>query len=468
MRKLSRAPARPSKRRRSCGTRHDDRWDAWGILAFMKRFLPSLVALLIAACATGSKTDGSNAQVEVDSHALLGDIAFERQQLDTATNEYLAAALLSDQPALAERATRVAHQVDLTEQGLKAVARWKALAPKDERPLWFAGVFETRAHRVDKATAEFESFIRELGDPGTGFALVLEALGGRAERTSHDGDHALAQQHLPQCAGGPIRARPPSVAFRRLRPRAHERESGVRFRSELARGAAALCARPARCGQDGRESRDRGAARLSASRDPGPAPVRRAAVVGGQAARRGDASQRHSREEARQPRSGPRARVPRAHRAASRRGEGALRRAARRRQLSPRGVLLPRPHRRDREGLSTGDALLLARDRRHARGRSAAAYRANHVRGAERPGRRGPPSARLRRSESALRIEHARGAGAAAAADEEAARRDEALRRRARGLARRPDACAPRTSSSMSCSCKTRSTARRSTRPTRC
>jgi tetratricopeptide (TPR) repeat protein len=142
----------------------------------MKHLLPSLVALLLVACATGSKTNGDNAQVEVDSHALLGDIAFERQQLDTATNEYLAAAMLSDQPALAERATRVAHQVDLTDQGLKAVARWKALAPQDERALWFAGVFETRAHRVDKATAEFENFIRKLGDPGTGFALVLEAL----------------------------------------------------------------------------------------------------------------------------------------------------------------------------------------------------------------------------------------------------------------------------------------------------
>jgi tetratricopeptide (TPR) repeat protein len=142
----------------------------------MKRFLPSFVALLLAACATGSKTDGNNAQVDVDSHGLLGDIAFERQQFDTAANEYLAAALLSDQPALAERATRVAQQADLTEQGLKAVARWKALTPKDVWPFLFAGVFETRAHRVDKATAEFESFIRQLGDPGAGFAYVLEAL----------------------------------------------------------------------------------------------------------------------------------------------------------------------------------------------------------------------------------------------------------------------------------------------------
>jgi Flp pilus assembly protein TadD len=142
----------------------------------MKRLLPWLAALLLAACATGSKTNGDDVQVEIDSHSLLGDIAFERQQPDKAANEYLAAALLSDQPGVAERATRVAHQVELTEPGLKAVARWKELAPKDERPLWFAGVFETRAHRVDKATAEFETFMRELGDTGTGFALVLEAL----------------------------------------------------------------------------------------------------------------------------------------------------------------------------------------------------------------------------------------------------------------------------------------------------
>jgi tetratricopeptide (TPR) repeat protein len=142
----------------------------------MKRFSTPLVALLLAACATGSKTDGTNSQVEIDSHELLGDIALERQQLDTAANEYLAAALLSDQPALAERAAEVAQKFDFTEQGLKAVARWKALTPKDPRPLYFAGIFETRAHRVDKATAEFESFIHELGDPGTGFRLVLDAL----------------------------------------------------------------------------------------------------------------------------------------------------------------------------------------------------------------------------------------------------------------------------------------------------
>ncbi|HUO68450.1 MAG TPA: hypothetical protein VMV37_12985, partial [Gammaproteobacteria bacterium] len=84
----------------------------------MKHLSPALVALLLAACATGSKTDGNDVQVEVDTHGLLGDIALERQQLDTAANEYLAAALLSDQPAIAQHATQLAHDAELTEQGL--------------------------------------------------------------------------------------------------------------------------------------------------------------------------------------------------------------------------------------------------------------------------------------------------------------------------------------------------------------
>jgi tetratricopeptide (TPR) repeat protein len=142
----------------------------------MKRVLFSLAAVALAGCATTSTTGGAGTQVEVDSHALLGEIALERQQFDTAASEFLAAALLSDQPQLAERATRAAHQFELTEPGLRAVARWKQVAPEDERPFWFAGVFEMRSNRLARATTEFESFIRELSDPATGFALVLEAL----------------------------------------------------------------------------------------------------------------------------------------------------------------------------------------------------------------------------------------------------------------------------------------------------
>jgi tetratricopeptide (TPR) repeat protein len=144
----------------------------------MKRFsrLPAL-CLAIYAAMSSSAADAQDAQVEVDSHLLLGDIALERREFNTAAAEFLAAALLADEPGAAERATRLAHELDLTESGLRAAARWRELAPGDERPAWYLGVFETRANRVPSAIAEFETFIRAVDDRRAGFALVLEALG---------------------------------------------------------------------------------------------------------------------------------------------------------------------------------------------------------------------------------------------------------------------------------------------------
>ncbi|HVY66844.1 MAG TPA: tetratricopeptide repeat protein [Gammaproteobacteria bacterium] len=135
-----------------------------------------LLAACLTGCATVPAADDGDRQIEVDSHLLAGDIAFERQDFTTAADELLAAAMTSDQPAVAERAARMAHQLDLTDVGLKAAARWRELNPDDERAAWFAGVFETRANHLPKAIAEFEDFIRATDDPPSGFALVLEAL----------------------------------------------------------------------------------------------------------------------------------------------------------------------------------------------------------------------------------------------------------------------------------------------------
>jgi tetratricopeptide (TPR) repeat protein len=142
----------------------------------MKHSWTCLAALALAGCATTRPGGGGGDQVEIDSHSLLGDIAFERQQFENAGDEYLQAALLSDDPALAERATRIAHQMEFTPLGLRAASRWLEVAPDDERPHWFGGVFEMRSNRPDRATAEFEAFMRALADIPSGFALVLEAL----------------------------------------------------------------------------------------------------------------------------------------------------------------------------------------------------------------------------------------------------------------------------------------------------
>ena len=163
---------------------------AWVSIARMKRSRLLLPALVLAGCAT-APTVGADRQVEVDSHLLLGDIALERQDGNTAAREFLAAAMLSDEPGPAERATRIAHELDLTEQGLTAGARWRELAPDDDRPAYYLGVFETRANRVQRAIAEFETFIRSIDDVGTGFVLV----------SSFSITVALGQAYLPKSLG---------------------------------------------------------------------------------------------------------------------------------------------------------------------------------------------------------------------------------------------------------------------------
>jgi tetratricopeptide (TPR) repeat protein len=144
----------------------------------LRRLPTHLLLVVLTGCSTLSTTrDGGDGQVEIETHTLLGEIALERNQIETAADELMQAATLSNDAAYAERATRVAHQADLTDLGLRAANRWNELAPDDERPRWFLGVFEMRSNRIAQATEEFREFVAAVGDPATGLALVLEALG---------------------------------------------------------------------------------------------------------------------------------------------------------------------------------------------------------------------------------------------------------------------------------------------------
>lgn len=132
----------------------------------------------LAGCAATPTTTPEQGRVAVDSYTLLAEIALAEQRLEEATALYLEAALASEDPDLAERTARMAHRIGLTEIGHKAVARWRELAPDDDRSAWFAGVFQTRSGRLDAAVEEFSNLITGLGQDnwGAGLALVLEAL----------------------------------------------------------------------------------------------------------------------------------------------------------------------------------------------------------------------------------------------------------------------------------------------------
>src|SRR5690606_2524053 len=110
--------------------------------------------------------------------------------------------LLAEHPAHAERATRMAHQLELTEPGLRAVARWRQLAPEDQRPFWFSGVFETRAGRLDRATGAFGECIERLGDTPAGLTLVLEALAAEPTTDAATAIMSRLTERFPGTAAG--------------------------------------------------------------------------------------------------------------------------------------------------------------------------------------------------------------------------------------------------------------------------
>jgi tetratricopeptide (TPR) repeat protein len=143
----------------------------------MKHILYVSIACL-AACASNPSQSPAERRVAVDSETLLAQIALEEERLNEATEHFLNAARGSDDPALAERAARMAHRLGLTDIGLEAVQIWRAAAPDDERSDWFSGIFETRAGRLERAIADFTSLIENLDstDAGAGLALVVEAL----------------------------------------------------------------------------------------------------------------------------------------------------------------------------------------------------------------------------------------------------------------------------------------------------
>ena len=408
----------------------------------MKRTRSLLTALILAGCATApSVQDGhARSQVEVDSHLLLADIALDRQDRNTAMRELLAAAMLSEEPGPAERATRIAHELELTEQGLTAGARWRELASQRRA----AGLVPRRLRDARESHPARDHGVHELHALDRRSQDRLRARARSARRRAvhghRDCDHALAERDVPERARGPVRARASRAALRGLRARARECGGGQQVERRLDRGAALVRAHVARHGQDGRQPRDRRGPRGPARRARGAAPVRGAVALGGAAARGRDAAQRDPRGQSGPARSHSRAGVPRDDGAARRGREALLQRSARRAELSQRGVLLLRQDRRDGARFLASDALVCARHRRHARRRGATAHGADPVRGAERPRERGAPSARLRRRESAFRDGHARGAGAAPAADGAAGGSDARARRGARVDARRSGA----------------------------
>ena len=150
----------------------------------MRQFTPCLVLaslLLLAGCATTptaqDAAEQETSESDLDYHLLLAEIARERQQYRAAAQHYTDAALLSDDPRVAEQATLIAFEVGSNEVGLIAARRWLELSDEDVRVFRFLGSFELRNRNVAEATDQFGRLLESTDDLPSTMELLLGFLG---------------------------------------------------------------------------------------------------------------------------------------------------------------------------------------------------------------------------------------------------------------------------------------------------
>lgn len=191
-------------------------------------------AVALAGCAvTTTPSETPVNRIDVDSYRLLGDLALVRQQRDKATEHYLSAAMISDDPVFAERAAQMAYGLGVDALGHRAVARWRELDPDNALVDYFDGIFQMRSGRVDAAVERFSVLLDGLSDAelGPGFARILDALNSEPTATiaaqimleltsrypeTREGHYGLAQLALR--AGGFALALEESEAAMELAP----------------------------------------------------------------------------------------------------------------------------------------------------------------------------------------------------------------------------------------------------------
>ncbi len=154
--------------------------------------------------------EDDNARGELLYLLLVGELAGQMGALDLSVSHYLMAALNSQDPAVSERATRIALFADQREAALRASMRWVELAPASVEGRQVLGALLVNAGRVPEAVEQLDWVIQNspqgqaaghttvsnLLSRSQNQAAALAAMGQLAERYPGDASMQLAQARL--------------------------------------------------------------------------------------------------------------------------------------------------------------------------------------------------------------------------------------------------------------------------------
>ncbi len=122
------------------------------------------MVMVLAACSRPVQTDPAPAEFipDADYHVLMAEISLVRREYLAAAREFLAATGMSDDPALAQRATENALEYGLDGYAYQNAQRWIALDPESTDAHYALTVLSLR--RGDREAA-FDHLLAALGPP---------------------------------------------------------------------------------------------------------------------------------------------------------------------------------------------------------------------------------------------------------------------------------------------------------------
>lgn len=128
------------------------------------------VCVLLAAPSERSLADDTERLTE---HMMAAEAALQENQYREAVTQYRLAAEQTDDPAVAQQATRLAYSYGFNDEALKSAKRWVKLDPEDDEALLYVSQLYLRNGDIKKAQRSFEDLLGRGLEPADRRLLAL-------------------------------------------------------------------------------------------------------------------------------------------------------------------------------------------------------------------------------------------------------------------------------------------------------
>ena len=128
-----------------------------------------MVCVLLAATPQVFADDAE----ELSRHLMQAEMALRQNLYQEAASEYRLAAELSDDPGVAQQATRIAYSYGFNKEALASAKRWAKLDDEDEEALLYVAQLYLRTGEVRKSRRSFEKLLKRGREPADERLLAM-------------------------------------------------------------------------------------------------------------------------------------------------------------------------------------------------------------------------------------------------------------------------------------------------------